>query len=262
MSHQHATPASHQKKRRNVSGLSTRLSSTPNSQPQFSQFKVTVPATHLGTLSRLPTQTCWGGTVFHFLASTTIASASTSPKPYRWLTGKREGSETHRSACQTLLLEDPPTGRGRRCSNTWSSSTCPAYTPKMPRCRENTRSSPRWDAACQKGQRLLTFMPCSVGLPVGRPQVHRPRGPDQQVLDVPPGEQGAARRQGHGTAGGTPIGLKKGLFAAHVEHALVISTLTPCLGDGQGLGCLSRGGAPQGCCVHGCCRDFFLAKGI
>lgn len=50
--------------------------------------------THLGTLSRLPTQTCWGGTVFHFLASTTIASASTRPKPYRWLTGKREDSET------------------------------------------------------------------------------------------------------------------------------------------------------------------------
>lgn len=50
--------------------------------------------THLGTLSRLPTQTCWGGTIFHFLASTTIASASTSPKPYRWLTGKREDSET------------------------------------------------------------------------------------------------------------------------------------------------------------------------
>lgn len=62
--------------------------------------------THLGTLSRLPTQTCWGGTIFHFLASTTIASASTSPKPYRWLTGKREDSETLSlpSRDQELLL--------------------------------------------------------------------------------------------------------------------------------------------------------------
>lgn len=62
--------------------------------------------THLGTLSRLPTQTCWGGTIFHFLASTTIASASTSPKPYRWLTGKREDSETPSlpSRDQELLL--------------------------------------------------------------------------------------------------------------------------------------------------------------
>jgi len=31
-------------------------------------------------------QVCWGGTFLHFLASTTIASASTKPKPYRWLT--------------------------------------------------------------------------------------------------------------------------------------------------------------------------------
>lgn len=173
-----------------------------------------MPTTHLGTLSRLPTQTCWGGTVFHFLASTTIASASTSPKPYRWLTGKKEGSETPLLCLPDppLLLEHPPTGRGRRCSNTRSSSTCPAYTPKIPRWQENTGSSPWWDAACQKGHRVLTFMPCSVGFPVGRSQVHRPRGPDQQVLDVPPGEQGAARRQGHGTAAGTPSGLKKGLF--------------------------------------------------
>jgi len=38
-------------------------------------------------------QVCWGGTFLHFLASTTMASASTKPKPYRWLTS----SKTHKN---------------------------------------------------------------------------------------------------------------------------------------------------------------------
>lgn len=42
----------------------------------------------------------------------------------------------------------------------------------------------------------LTFMPCSIGFPVRRSQVPRPRGFDQQMLDVPPGEQGAAMTRG------------------------------------------------------------------
>lgn len=44
--------------------------------------------------------------------------------------------------------------------------------------------------------RPLTFMPRTVGLPVIRPQVHRPRGFDQQMLDIPPGEQWAATTHG------------------------------------------------------------------
>jgi len=35
-------------------------------------------------------------------------------------------------------------------------------------------------------------MPRAVGLPVSRSQVHWPRGFDQQMLDIPPGEPGAA----------------------------------------------------------------------
>lgn len=36
--------------------------------------------------SALSTHTCWVGTCFHRSASFTIASASISPKPYKWLT--------------------------------------------------------------------------------------------------------------------------------------------------------------------------------
>lgn len=39
--------------------------------------------------SELLVHVCWAGTFLHLLASTTMASASIKPKPYRWLTSKQ-----------------------------------------------------------------------------------------------------------------------------------------------------------------------------
>lgn len=75
---------------------------------------------------------CWGGTLCHFLASTTMASASTNPNPYRWLTTPRQSTGefnndfyTHFYICYNTLyyirlLYFDSTG----CTIVWSSNLC------------------------------------------------------------------------------------------------------------------------------------------
>lgn len=212
-----------------------------------------MPATHLGTLSRLPTQTCWGGTVFHFLASTTIASASTSPKPYRWLTGKREGSETPRSACQTLLSSSSilrPAGAG-------GAPTHGAHRPAQLTPQKYPRKTP--GAACGGTLLAKRDIECSPLCPaplVFQSAARRCTGREVLTsrcwtsLQVSRGLQGdrvTARQQGPQNR------VKKGSFLSSCRTCSGYFHAHPLRG-----GCPSRGGAPQGCCVHGCCRDFSL----
>ncbi len=67
---------------------------------------------HLECCSGIWLQVCWGGTVLHFIASNTMASASTRPKPYRWLTvredtdwlqNKQQCEESNLSKASVLL---------------------------------------------------------------------------------------------------------------------------------------------------------------
>lgn len=79
-------------------------------QYTYAASTCTLPASacsspHLVCRSGIWVQVCWGGTVLHLVASSTMASASTRPKPYRWLTVSRDTGLNSCNYAETIYIE-------------------------------------------------------------------------------------------------------------------------------------------------------------